>query len=93
MRMKKKAARRRQAKLKEKARKTELSELLQIIMMKAYILAEEKKTKSGAGSSTDQPWTPANPKEAFDVIHDTVTASETAEVAEFAKELQDELEE
>ena len=73
--------------LKAKASKTDLAELLQIMMMKAYIVADEKASSSGGASSSSEPWTPANPAEALQVVQEAVNEKQSKEVANFAQEL------
>ena len=73
--------------LKMKASKTDLSELLQIMMMKAYVVADEKKASSGGALSSTDTWTPADAKEAFEVVQEAVQAKQCTDVANFAEEL------
>ena len=64
---------------------------MQMLMMKAFILVEEKREAGmlgAAASSSTETWKPANPKEAFDVIHATLTETEAVAVANFAEGLQ-----
>ena len=85
----KKAARQART-LKAKAAKTQVGELMQMLMMKAFILVDEKRESGllgAAAASSTEPWKPANPKEAFDVIHATLTETEAVAVANFAEGL------
>ena len=84
---KKKASRAAQ-KLKMKAAKTDLNELLTMIIMKAYIVAEETKAKSGGSSASTDPWIPQNAKEAFEKIQESCP-EHNVDVASFAKMLKE----
>ena len=86
----KKKAQRQARNLKVKAAKCDLGELLQILMMKAFVLGEEIKSKasgSEGASSSSEPWMPKDPKEAFDKIQELVSQTEQAEVTKFAATL------
>ena len=76
-------------KLKAKASKTDLGELMQMMIMKAYIVGEEERTKSGGASSSTDPWIPKDAKEAFDKIQSTCAADAHESVAQFASFLRD----
>ena len=91
----KKKANRKARALKLKASKINLSDLLQMMMMKAFVLSEEEAEKNGArsSSSSGEPWRPKNAKEAFEKIVEVTNSKEAAEVAKFAKELQSEVSE
>ena len=84
---KKKASRAAQ-KLKLKAAKTDLNELLQMIIMKAYIVVEENKEKNGGSSSSTDPWIPQNAKEAFEKIQESCPDHDV-DVAKFAQILKE----
>ena len=73
--------------LKAKAAKTDLSELLQIMMMKAYIVSQEKHEAAGGASSSTEPWVPSNPKEAFEVIEEAVDKMQSDEVSKLAQDI------
>ena len=85
----KKKAQREARKLKAKANKTDLGELLQMMMMKAYIVGEEQKSRSEGASSSTDPWVPANAKEAFQKICQACSTSDEDDVASFANLLRD----
>ena len=53
--------------LKKKAAKTDVSDLMQIMMMQAYAANEDATSSSGASSSAE-PWKPKNAKDAFEQI-------------------------
>ena len=81
---KKNAARRAKA-LKAKAAKVSLNDLLQMLMMKAFVLNEEAKEKTGSSSaSSTDVWIPKDPKEAFQMISDLSSSMEEQQVADFA---------
>ena len=85
---KKKAAREARA-LKAKASKTDLGELLQMMMMKAYIVGEEEKSKSSDASSSSAPWIPSNAKDAFEKICEASQSANPDDVSSFANLLRD----
>ena len=85
-RAEKKKAEKQATKLRQKANKTTLSELMQIMMMKAYIIHEEQ-NPSGASSSSSEPWKPANAREAFEIVAGAVFPEQSAEVGEATKEI------
>ena len=85
----KKKAARQARKLKAKAAKTDLGELMQMMIMKAYIVGEEERAKSGGASSSTDPWIPKDAKEAFDKIQGTCANVAHGSVAEFANFLRD----
>ena len=81
---KKNAARRAKA-LKAKAANVSLNDLLQMLMMKAFVLNEEAKEKTGSSSaSSTDVWIPKDPKEAFQMISDLSSSMEEQQVADFA---------
>ena len=84
----KKKASRAARKLKMKAAKTDLNELLQMIIMKAYIVAEESKAKEGGSSSSTDPWIPQNAKEAFEQNQESCPDHDV-DVAKFAQILKE----
>ena len=73
-------------KLKAKASKTNLNDLMQLLIMKAYVVGEEEKDKDPTASSSSGPWIPKDAKEAFDKIHQ-VTSENNSDVKTFANEL------
>ena len=73
--------------LKAKAQATDMTDLMQIIVMKASMVEQETQSKSGGSSSSTDPWTPTSPKEAFDKIHDLLSDSDNAEIERFAAAL------
>ena len=75
--------------MKAKAAKTDLGELMQMMIMKAYIVGEEERAKSGAASANTDPWIPKDAKEAFDKIQATCAESAHESVAQFATFLRD----
>ena len=85
----KRKANRQARKLKAKASKTDLSELMQMMIMKAYIVGEEERANSGGASSSTDPWIPKDAKEAFDKIQASCANKEIVSVAQFAKSLLD----
>ena len=88
LRKEKKRAAREARKLKAKASKIDLGELLQMMMMKAYVLSEEQTAASGSSaSSSTAPWKPSTPKEAFEKIQEALTGQEQQEVQSFANNL------
>ena len=82
-------ASRKARKLKAKASKTDLSELMQMMIMKAYIVGEEERANSGGASSSTDPWIPKDAKEAFDKIQATCADVAHESVAQFANFLRD----
>ena len=83
----KKKAMRIAKRLKAKAQATDMTDLMQIIVMKASMVEQETQSKSGGSSSSTDPWTPTSPKEAFDKIHDLLSDSDNAEIERFAAAL------
>ena len=80
----KKKAARVARKLKATASKTDLGELMQMLIMKAYIVCEEDKAKSGGASSSTDPWIPKNATEAFETIQKVCPEVAEQSVASFA---------
>ena len=80
----KKTAARNARKLKAKASKIDLAELMQMLIMKAYIVCEEEKAKSGGASSSTDPWIPKNATEAFETIQKVCPQVAQQSVASFA---------
>ena len=73
-------------KLKAKACKTSVNDLMQMLVMKAFVVGEEEKDKDPTASSSASPWIPKDAKEAFDKIHEATTGKDS-DVSAFAKEL------
>ena len=76
--------------LKAKASKCDLGELMQMMMMKAYVVGEEEAASSGSASSSTQPWKPKDPKEAFEKIQSFMQSKASEDVSEFARSLSEE---
>lgn len=73
--------------LKAKAAKCDLGELMQMMMMKAYVVGEEQSASSGGSSSSSEPWTPKDPKEAFDKIQSFMQNNSEQHISDFARQL------
>ena len=73
--------------LRAKAQATDMTDLMQIIVMKASLVEQEAKSQSGGSSSSTDPWTPTSPKEAFDKINELLSDSDNAEIERFAAAL------
>ena len=88
---KEKKAARQARQLKAKAAKCSLGDLLQMLMMKAFVMDQEAKNKTGsASSSSTDPWMPKDAQEAFQKIIDVTSQTEEKEVQAFATLLRNE---
>ena len=77
--------------LKDKASKTNVADIMQMMMLKAYLMNEEKREAgddaSASASSTDE-WRPKNPVEAFEKLQSLLGPSiEVDQLSGFAAEL------
>jgi hypothetical protein len=86
---KEKKAKERQLKnLKKKAQKIDLTELMQMLMMKAFLLSKDAaESGSCAAASTDGPWIPKDGPEAVQRLAELTSMSSHPEVVNFAKTL------
>jgi hypothetical protein len=88
--MQKKAKDRQLRSLKQKAQKIDLTELMQMLMMKAFLLSKDAAASSGASGSGDpaaEPWVPKDGPEAVKRLAELTSSSQHPEVLEFAKTL------
>ena len=75
--------------LKAKANKTALGDLMQIIVMKASQVCQELEHSEGGSSASTDAWVPTSPKDAFDKIAALLPDSERMEMESFAAALRD----
>ena len=74
--------------LKKKASKVDLADLMQMLMMKAYLHAKSEASSSSSGaSSSSADWVPANGIEALDKLRMLATTCQHPEVKAFAETL------
>ena len=74
--------------LKAKANKTDMKELMQIIVMKASLADQDHQANiAGGASSSSDAWTPQSPTEAFAKIQDVLSEEDKKTVEEFAAAL------
>ena len=84
----KKAAQRVAKKLKAKANKTALGDLMQIIVMKASQVSQEnQEAEEGGSSSSADAWVPTSPKDAFEKIAELMPEHQQQEMEKFAAAL------
>ena len=78
--------------MKRKAAKINLSDLLQMLVMKGFVVAEEQQEAQGSSSSSSSgdAWKPKDPREAFNKIYEVISCKEQVEVATFASQLREE---
>ena len=74
--------------LKKKAGKLDLSDLMQMLVMKAYLHSKaQEESSSSSSSSSTQPWVPKNGAEAVDRLKELCETCQRPEVLAFAKTL------
>ena len=80
-----KAAQRKARNLKKKAAKIDASELMQMVMMKAFVLNKASDETSNSASSSSEEWVPVNAQAAMDRIFDLSVAGGDTSLAAFVK--------
>jgi len=80
-----KKAQRRARNLKKKASKIDASELMQMVMMKAFVLNKASTEATSSGSSSSDEWIPQNAQAAMDKIFDLSVAGGDTDLAAFVK--------
>ena len=80
-----KKAQRRARNLKKKASKIDASELMQMVMMKAFVLHKAATEGNSTGSSSSDEWVPMNAQAAMDKIFDLSVAGGDTDLAAFVK--------
>ena len=80
-----KKAQRRARNLKKKASKIDASELMQMVMMKAFVLNKASTEGNSTGSSSSDEWIPMNAQAAMDKICDLSVAGGDTDLAAFVK--------
>jgi hypothetical protein len=87
----KKAKERQLRSLKQKAQKIDLTELMQMLMMKAFLLSKDAAaaaaSASGSSDPPAEPWVPKDGPEAVKKLAELTAMSTHPEVLEFAKTL------
>ena len=77
--------------LKQKAQKIDLTELMQMLMMKAFLLSKDAAASASASGSGGpvpaEPWIPKDGPEAVKKLAELTSMSQHPEVLEFAKTL------
>ena len=65
---------------------------MQMMIMKAFVVAEEQREAGGSSSSSSstEVWKPSSVQEAFNKIVEVISAKEQGEVASFASQLRNE---
>ena len=80
-----KAAQRKARNFKKKAAKIDASELMQMVMMKAFVLNKASGESSNGASSSSEEWVPVNAQAAMDRIFDLSVAGGDTSLAAFVK--------
>ena len=76
--------------LKKKASKVDLSDLMQMLMMKAFLHSKAQAESSGsASSSSTEPWVPKNGADAVERLKELCETCQHPEVMAFAKTLKE----
>ena len=75
--------------LKKKASKLDLSDLMQMLMMKAFYHAKHEAEGSSSSSSSSDLWVPKNGADAVDRLKELAETCQHPEVMAFAKTLKD----